>query len=255
LSVRYGSVAIRCRPLLSFDRVSRDGFWSIFARGEKGVFERTFVGGGLAGGVFRGVYSDQSTILLQDDVSSGTTELTASSLLPRTTYSHLNSFCTFDVSGYERLSLRFSPCPDQAIEPLPADYPVGRPARFAYVDDSGRFSIVEASSGEKGPFRSLAAGRLERGEPLSITVCDNDRPIVTIRLDDWSRQLSTQLSPTAGWDVPVNAIEFQRLDDRRRSPTSIWITLAATSVGRGWDCVGHQSGQYRNRITLRDASP
>ena len=45
------------------------------------------------------------------------------------------------------------------------DYPFGRPARFAYVDEARRFRVVEASSGEKGPFHILAEGRLEPMSP------------------------------------------------------------------------------------------
>lgn len=50
----------------------------------------------------------------------------------------------------------------------------------------------------------------------------------------------------------MNAIEFQRIDKRENeAPASqIWITLAATSVGRGWDCVGHHAGTYRNRMVF-----
>ena len=64
--------------------------------------------------------------------------------------------------------------------------------------------------------------------------------------------MATQLSPTAGWGVPVNAIEFSLspYDHSPTGPASIFITLAATSVGRGWDCVGHSAGAYRNRITI-----
>ena len=67
-------------------------------------------------------------------------------------------------------------------------------------------------------------------------------------LADWSAQADTTLSPTAGWGVPVNAIEFSLAGDAPSSPASIFVTLAATSVGRGWDCVGHRPGTYRNRI-------
>ena len=69
-----------------------------------------------------------------------------------------------------------------------------------------------------------------------------------ISLVDWSSQVDTTLSPTAGWGVPVNAIEFSLVGDEPSSPASIFVTLAATSVGRGWDCVGHNPGTYRNRI-------
>jgi hypothetical protein len=40
------------------------------------------------------------------------------------------------------------------------DYPIGRPARFAFVERDRTFRVVEASTGEKGPFRTLARGRL-----------------------------------------------------------------------------------------------
>ena len=53
---------------------------------------------------------------------------------------------------------------------------------------------------------------------------------------------------TAGWGVSVNAIEFSRSGDAPGEPASIFVTLAGTSVGRGWDCVGHAAGQYQNRM-------
>jgi hypothetical protein len=39
------------------------------------------------------------------------------------------------------------------------------------------------------------------------------------------------------------------------SPASVFITLAGTSVGRGWDCVGHRAGTYRNRVRLEAVGP
>jgi hypothetical protein len=38
--------------------------------------------------------------------------------------------------------------------------------------------------------------------------------------------------------------------DEPTSPASLFITLAATSVGRGWDSVAHAAGTYRNRIAI-----
>jgi len=168
--------------------------------------------------------------------------------LERPVYSHLNSFCDVTVHGHRRLALEFSPCLGAMIEVRPFDYPVGRSARFAFLDDRGTFRVVEAETGEKGPYRLLASGRLERGEPLSITLLDQGRPAGRITLEDWSRQLDTRLSPTAGWGVPVNAIEFSLSGDAPESSASIFVTLAGTSVGRGWDCVGHAAGTYRNRM-------
>jgi hypothetical protein len=79
---------------------------------------------------------------------------------------------------------------------------------------------------------------------------DEDRAILRITLHDWSAQASTQLSPTAGWRVPVNAIEFSLSGESLASPASIFVTLAATSVGRGWDSVAHTAGTYRNCVTI-----
>ncbi len=170
--------------------------------------------------------------------------------LDQPVYSHLNSFSDFEIRGHRRLSLRFSPCPGVPIEVRPSDYPIGRPVRFAFVDRDGFFKVAEGSSGEKGPFRILASGPLGPEQSLSITLCDQDRPVGRIALADWASQSDKNLSPTAGWGVPVNAIEFSLSGDSPSSPASIFVTLAGTSVGRGWDCVGHAAGTYRNRIAI-----
>jgi hypothetical protein len=165
----------------------------------------------------------------------------------------LNSFCDFEVRGHRRLSLDFSPCPGNPIEVRPFDYPFGRPSRFAFLDADQLFRVVEATSGEKGPFRTLAAGRLGSEQELAITLLDEGGVVARIVLADWAAQADLTLSPTAGWGVPVNAIEFSVSGDAARSPASIFVTLAGTSVGRGWDCVGHKAGTYRNRIRLEPA--
>ncbi len=133
---------------------------------------------------------------------------------------------------------------------LPSEYPVGRPARCAYLGEDGVFRIVEARSGEKGPFRELASGPLARNDPLTITFHDDGRAFCTMTLDDFAAQASIALSPTAGWGLPMNAIEFSLSDARPTSPASVFVTLAGTSVGRGWDSVGHAAGVYRNRMTV-----
>jgi hypothetical protein len=78
---------------------------------------------------------------------------------------------------------------------------------------------------------------------------------VGFTLLDWSAQASAQLCPTAGWGVPENAIEFSLNGDELTSPASLFVTLAAASVGRGWDCVGHAAGTYRNRIEIEPGPP
>lgn len=56
-----------------------------------------------------------------------------------------------------------------------AGYPLGKPARMAYLDESGRLTVVEASNAEKGPFRSLAEGELNRGEIGAISLGEREQ--------------------------------------------------------------------------------
>jgi hypothetical protein len=255
-----GEVTVRCRQLtvalqalLEFESVSPDRCWTIFApRERRGVWVPRL----------RGYRADADAVELQYggpfsqwlEVRSGKAssglDVTCLARLERPVYSHLNTWTELFITGHRRLTLSFSPCPKVRIEARPADYPTGRPARHAYLGTDGMFHVVEARSGEKGPFRPLASGRLVRRDALIVTLYDEDEPVCRLHLDDWAGQASTALSPTAGWGVPVNAIEFQRLDDDLDSPVSIWITLAGTSVGRGWDSVGYAPGTYRNRIRV-----
>jgi hypothetical protein len=242
-------MTIRCTPLLDFERISPDGFWSLFAPASS--TQRRVVTAFGDSFTQTLLYSDNSTIVIPNRSESQQVELMASSHVPRDTFTHLNSFSVLEISGHKQLSLSFSPCSQTEVDVLPADYPTGRPARFAFLSESGVFSVVEATSGEKGPFRELASGPMRRGDSLSINILDQGERVAKVTLKDWSAQLSTAVSPTAGWGVPVNAIEFQRIADSPRAPVAIWVTLAATSVGRGWQSVGHRAGVYSNRIELQ----
>jgi hypothetical protein len=86
---------------------------------------------------------------------------------------------------------------------------------------------------------------------VTLTLLDEGEPVCRITLDDWPPQAGRSLSPTAGWGLPVNAIEFSQLGDGSGGgPISIWVALSATSVGRGWDSAGHAAGTYRNRMRI-----
>jgi hypothetical protein len=248
LTMTTENIRINCLPILNFDRVSLDRFWSLFAPARKRFRVPEAQSKDGEADIIR--YSDDSIVAISPPAAS-LLRLTAFTPVDQDTFSHLNTFCYFEISGHKRLSLSFSPCPDVEIDVLPADYPVGRPARMAYRDNGNRFFVVEAKSGEKGPFRVLAAGPLARGAPLSIVVRDDGQPVAQITLEDWSKQVSTGLSPTAGWRLPMNAIEFQRLDDAPSAPGAIWVTLASTAVGRGWETVGHHAGIYRNALVFQ----
>lgn len=86
-----------------------------------------------------------------------------------------------------------------------------------------------------------------------MTVYDGTVGIARLTIDDWTSQAGRSLSPTAGWGLPVNAIEFRQTDDpdSGSAAIAIWITLAGTSVGRGWDSVGHGAGVYRSRVHVK----
>jgi len=177
--------------------------------------------------------------------------LTAWGELPEPLYSHLNAFSELSLQGPGPFALSFSPCPQAEVEVRPADYPTGRPTRLACLTPEGTFRILEASSGEKGPFRELASGPLARGAPLSLTVSHQGQPMWRVTWEDWSAQCSTDLSPTAGWGLPQNALEFRLTE----GGMVLWCTLAGTSIGRGWDSVGHDAGVYRNRVRVEPAGP
>ncbi len=163
-------------------------------------------------------------------------------------YSHLNSFSLIQIRGHRRLLIAFSPMPEQRIEVTYSEYPTGKPSRFAYLDADAELHVVESTTGEKGPFTELARGKL--AGPLGLTLYDEERRIVTLELADFAAQASTQLSPTGGWGVPENAIELSLASDRPDADAMIFMTLAGTSVGRGFDSVGHAPGLYRNRIEI-----
>jgi hypothetical protein len=248
------SYSIDAEPLLSFESRSQDRFWTILSpqryrtgrarrlkslRHEKGVLTALYE-------------SDIPSVLhVSTSENNGETSIDAFTQLDIPIYSHLNSFVTFTISGIRKPALAFSPCPGLRVDVEPFDYPMGRPLRMAYVDEKDIFHVVQAKSGEKGPFAEFGSGNLPGKGALTLTLLDEGEPVCTITLDDWASQTGRSLSPTAGWSLPVNAIEFSQMGDASGGgPIAIWVTLAATSVGRGWDSVGHAAGTYRNRVRI-----
>lgn len=249
VTVTAGPSSLSVSPMLTFHSRSPDRCWTIFAADERRVGPQRLLDGAFRDGPTVTLsYRDDDRSWLQVNAApaDGVIGVEAVSSLPEAVYSHLNTFCELDITGTGRLALSFSPCPEP-IEMKAFDYPAGRPARLACVDAQDRFCVVEAHSGEKGPFTTLAKGTLRRGEPLAIVIMENGKAVFRVTLDDWSSQASTELSPTAGWGLPENAIEFSLVDS---SQGSIYITLAGTSVGRGWDSVGHAAGVYWNRMRI-----
>jgi hypothetical protein len=247
-----GELTVDVEPLLTFESRSPDRCWTILAPRDARQPPRRQLTSLRHGEGQAALTFDDSIARHWLSVASeadGGTSIEVESQVAEPVYSHLNSFCNVFVRGHKRLELGFSPCQEARIEVLPSDYPVGQPRRMAYFADE-TLHVVEARSGEKGPFRTLASGPLPADEPLEITLYDEGQPVARVVLEDWAAQCGRQLSPTAGWGLPVNAIEFSLLGDAPTSTAAVWITLAGTSVGRGWDSVGHRAGSYRNRVRV-----
>jgi len=252
-----GSCSLQIEPALTFQSTSPDKFWTIFAPRRNGQSAMPFLGSATVYGQdahYLSTYGPnlETRIELQGSTNENRIRLDATRNLIAPIYSHLNTYSDLWFQGDEAPFISFSPCPEK-IAVQPSDYPTGRPARFAALLESGEFVVVEASSGEKGPFKTLTKGRLDRGDPLTLTLWNGETPAYEVTFHDWAAQTSTQLSPTAGWGMPENAIEFS--SDHDGHSAMIFLTLAGTSVGRGWDSVGHTPGIYRNRMTLEILKP
>jgi hypothetical protein len=251
IRVRHGEVSLVISPMLNFYSRSSDRCWVPFEPLDGRFKPGLAVQAGLLDAhgltyIYHGL--ERATVKLRR--SQRTLEVDAETILNRSVYSHLNSYTALTVGGHTRLTIEFSAIPGRQFEALPFDYPEGRPIQFGYLDSSGSFRVVKARTGEKGPFEVLGSGKLDRADPFVVHLFDDGHPVLTLTFLDWARQLSTELSPTAGWGVPMNSVEFSRVSHDPRSAVDIDLSLASTSIGRGFDSVGHREGAYRNRIVL-----
>lgn len=250
-------MSIEVHPLLTFTSRSPDQCWTNLApKTEREAVRRRLCKMDSSPGTLALTYLDAGYSHLEIGSNGpASVAIAAGTVLPREVYSHLNSFTEIDVSGHRRLSLIFSPAPGTPIDVTYSEYPVGKPQRSAYLGGDGVFRVVEATSGEKGPFRELASGPLSRDQSLTITLLDSGIPFARLTFNDFAAQADTQLSPTAGWGYPMNSIEFFLASEKETSVASIFMSLASTSVGRGWDSVGHAAGTYRNQMSVEYLPP
>lgn len=251
LQTQCGELEIEIAPLLTFMSRSPDRFWTLFAPPKDHLGPRRQLSSQTPteDGFLLSYVDDDHSWLAVYGSDKHLLRIESFTNLPNPVYSHLNSYVQIIIRSGSKLEISFDSAGAIPVEFVTADYPIGRPRRMAYYDQTGRFSVVEASSAEKGPFHTLATGQLERSEALTFTLYSTGRPQCLITLEDWAAQTSTQLSPTAGWGVTENAIEFS-LSASRSSDGLIYISLANTSTGRGFDTVGHTAGLYRNRMRV-----
>lgn len=252
VAVRANGLIVEVQPLLTFVSRSPDRFWTNFAppwlpREQVRKISRATREPARAAFEYYGGGESRMEVRAADGEAP---QIDAVSRLDGEVFSHLNFFSDIGIAGAERLFLCFSPCPESRIEVLASDYPFGRPARFAYLGSDGIFRVLQAADAEKGPYTELASGPLARDEPLSIALYDGERFAARLVFRDWAAQASTELSPAAGWGVAQNAIEFSKIEELAAPQFRLILTLAGTSVGRGFDSVGHAPGVYSNRLTI-----
>jgi hypothetical protein len=238
--VPCGRGQIRVNPLLTFISRSPDRTWTILSPTPTGSHRQLTRYRETATGFEAGFTDDgQSTLAIRHDARG--VEIDAVSRLPAPVYSHLNSFTEIDVPFEATIS--FGPTSAARFPIEPADYPSGRPIQLAYLDADMQFHVARADDAEKGPYTTLATGHLGRGEPLTLELRARDgNDGCRIIFQDWSSQISTDASPTAGWGLPQSSIQF--------FSNAVFLTLADTGPGRGFDSVGHASGTYRNRVRI-----
>jgi hypothetical protein len=247
---KHGNVILNVQPLLHFANRSPDRCWTSLApEGDAKPTNRLMVSKIHDGGRWSFYYKDEDASVMEVSATKdGGALIEGRSRLAHAVFAHNDSYAELALTGHKKLTVTFSPLPERRF-----DVPVATAAaRFAYVDAAETFHVMQASDRAHGPFSELAAGRLKRGEPILLTLYDEDKPVFRVALDDWSAQLSTQLSPTAGYGLPVNAITMARGGDAETTPVLISFTLADTSIGRGTASVGHAPGVYRDRVTVTE---
>lgn len=114
------------------------------------------------------------------------------------------------------------------------------------------FVSSKPAMGKKGHSTRLAKVAPALEAPLTIgvrTTAGDPTSECSFEFADWAAQASTALSPSAGWGVPQNSIQF--FYNPTQTHVLILLTLADTGPGIGWDAVGHTGGGYRNGLIVR----
>lgn len=247
VSFPCGKGYIRLRPLLTFESRSPDRTWTVLAPPDAFGPRRKLEAFAKEKNGFRARYSDDGETSLIATKDAKGIDIEAVSKLPRAVYSHLSSFTTIHVAF--EATIAFSPTENQVFSIEPADYPTGRPTQLGYLGADMAFHVVRASDADKGPYTELAKGRLGRDEPITIELRHKDGSSGACRLTfkDWAAQVSTEPSPSAGWGLPQNSIQFFA---RGGAEAVVILTLAETGPGRGWHSVAHAEGTYKNRVRI-----
>lgn len=245
LQLAHHRYQLAFHPLLRFRDHNFNGLWSVW--GPSGLREYPPLRCNAlvhVDGMSRALFEDK---LAQHFISyhqDGRRHyIAARSALRQDTWSHLNHCLLISVNGHRHLSLRCS-----AIDQLDLPLEPGQAQRFLALEPTGHLAAWRCAEREKGPFRQLGSG--QTGDHVWLTLCDNGVPFIRFDVSDWLAQASTAISPTAGVPVPEHALECLVTGRQSGSTVLLWFSFAATSLGKGFQTVGHASGTYRMNVVV-----
>lgn len=219
VDVLCGELPLRVFPLLEFTSCAPDRFWAMWRESECPA-------------------AGASSVRARRDGEA--TVIEAETRLGVPVFSHLNAFAEILV---DRAGLSVSL--DEGPPVRLADG-TGR-LHFLWLDGAGQLHLSRGARDEKGPFTELAQQPLRDGR-LSLALVAANGAACKLSFETWAAQASVAPAPTAGWGLPQNSVEF--LESLPNDVTQLSLSLAATSVGAGWDSVGHSPGVYRNVIRV-----
>lgn len=222
-------VEIAVRAGLVLEGASPDGGWSLFSPGFAPDVACEPLGGRPLGG----------GRLLSLDVGCH---------LPDPAWAHLGTAALIEIRGAPNLSLSLA-SPDSPRVPFPRSPQRASEPATAVSLSEGTLRLVRGTRDEKGPWTTVATTPLLDGV-VRLWLYEGAVPLAEIALPDYAMHASREPSPTAGWGLPQNAIEFRGAGPRD-DVARIWVSYAATSLGRGYDTVGYPAGSYRSRVEVR----
>ena len=246
-------------PFMNFFSISQNRFWAVWGNRDRSYPKIEGVNRGQSAGAdaLYGVWSAKSRkswlkpgelsgeILIEQrrtETPAMEIRVTTITRLTRQIDTHQSSYCGLNWSGDIPITLSIGHERPYSWVPTASDYPFGAPATFITVMND-RVLLLKASSAEKGPFETLAA--FPKEDPVFRIMAAN-HPVCQIVLEGFVAQASQELSPTAGWGIPVNDIFLEATQFKAAQPSGVWLgfNLAATGVGRGFHAVGTGAGTY-----------
>ena len=215
--INCGGLSLSVEPVLHFESCADDRFWALWADRQ---------------------CPPPSAWATQVHREGTVTVIEAQTRFDSPVFSHLNSFTTVQADGTGLLAAFGKGAP---VPFTPDDAPL----RFAWLGADGVVHVNRGTEDEKGPFLELSREQLLEGA-LVVVLSDAQGPACRLTFESWAAQASVDPSPTAGWGVAQNDVEL--LESSAAGQSALFLSLAATSIGRGWDTVGHAAGTYRNVI-------